>query len=566
MTLDFLHRLLRRRTHRPDATTPQEEEQETRVDAFRIVPQLLRDMGCNITKEEDNDDLRAYHFLFQGGNFSIEVRDGQTLAAVVFPCFMEVEVEQLDYVRQVANDVNCHHRSVKVIYTIAGDGKKVAMHLLSHYFISANTEGQYKPLAKFLATFYTVAQHTTALYEDLVKKVNEDLEKKVADEQQETFAAYQLEIERQAKGGLWRANDTAHVTLGSVLHHLDFPRGITPHSLIIYTEDIQTLTDTPSIEGLDLCTLLVDTTATDGLAFGRKSVLMRLTNRGEDGDVCDTGLTIIVRAEEQTADALYMRATFVFDHGAYALTNSANQRDNTLTTFVFAYDKADTRQKVAEFRYYWQEAKDKAAKGLHSELSDIESYILGCTDADLGYNLYWGRRLYLRERYYEAAAHLENAYYRVSELMKTQAANEDVKEKYFSLSYYIGCCYMKLGLLTQAYFYLDTTFALNNIYYTRAYINLLMSADTYRATIVVENIVQQLAVQDGTYGTHRDEEPNAPLEDFIEFLQRAYATLLITNRRMAEADQFCNDLIRHGSPAMVEFAKSQLAQLNPKSL
>ncbi|MBQ0158354.1 MAG: hypothetical protein KBS47_05025 [Bacteroidales bacterium] len=88
MTLDFLHKLLRRRTHRPDAPTPQEEEQETRVDAFRIVPQLLRDMGCNITKEEDNDDLRAYHFLFQGGNFSIEVRDGQALAAVVFPCFM----------------------------------------------------------------------------------------------------------------------------------------------------------------------------------------------------------------------------------------------------------------------------------------------------------------------------------------------------------------------------------------------------------------------------------------------------------------------------------------------
>ena len=146
--------------------------------------------------------------------------------------------------------------------------------------------------------------------------------------------------------------------------------------------------------------------------------------------------------------------------------------------------------------------------------------------------MYWGRRFYASERYYEALAYFKNVFRWLSP--RFSYMNKGQRAHFFELLFSIGSCYSALGLYQQAYYYLDGLYSLNNHKYNRAYVNALVNGHDFRALFVIDRYLDQEQKQFESEGTEV-EEPER--QAFVRFLKRRRGTALIDADLLDEAEQ-----------------------------
>lgn len=211
---------------------------------------------------------------------------------------------------------------------------------------------------------------------------------------------------------------------------------------------------------------------------------------------------------------------------------------------------------MAEFKYMWQDAKDKLEKGAVSELSDEQRLIAEVVLPDVAGYLYRGRKLYLAKRYYEAILWLSNAFGLLHS--KADAMEADNQQFFYDLCYMLGFCYNQIQQHETAFYYLSFTIHLNRITYTEEYINTLIAMHDVRALNYIENIEREMEEE---YQNRDDEEETLDqnIQAFRSFLSRQKAFLFIEKGSWDEAEKLLNVLIN--DPRSTDFALQELAYL-----
>lgn len=547
---NWINRLLGRKeqTVRQEAAGSKAENAYAGFRASDVVERILMDVQAEWTSRpiDGREGGTDYRFLYQRGDFHALVKDDEHDAHMHFLFFYDAPLGQLDNVRDACNQFNQRQPVLKVVYSVDAERHLLHTHLVTSFRLTLWNPALESDFCEMLMLFFDGARRFRKLLDDIVAHDVNNLEERRAFSEREQYLAHETEMHHQAAA--WHTFDTRHLLLHDLMSLVMERDDIIYKTLQVVTDSAQPATadgatagycrldDHEAIAAFDVTQMMVCDSG-EGPRFSCEQTTLILTYlTGCSQERCIVNLS----AEAEAEDVLYCRVTFTPDAQALSPSHSLASLSGShpvARTFVMSYCRRSQAEKQAEFDYMRQEAQRRHDQGI--ELEDSERFIMLCEEADVAFNLYWGQRFFLAKQHYQALLHLENAYGALKPSFHSLTKLQ--RNLFFELCYYIGQCYMHLGMPRRAYYYLDGLFNLNSLRYTQAYINALVAAGDQRALGIVDNVLKN--VQRVYDEQEADEEQRNRLKRFLLFLRRSKARVLIDAGLLEGAEMVLRDLL-----------------------
>ena len=172
---------------------------------------------------------------------------------------------------------------------------------------------------------------------------------------------------------------------------------------------------------------------------------------------------------------------------------------------------------------------------------------------DFAQKVYWGRKCFRQERYYEVIAYLVPVWNKM--LAYELPKDEAIQNTLFLTAFYLGSSYAELKLYDQAYYYLDGIFHIRDIGVSIAYVNTLVNARDFRSLYVINTLIKELREKytDGA-------EPMTDVEErFMNFLRRRWAYVHVELGDLISAENVYKKMLKE--PLNADFALNELAYI-----
>lgn len=529
----------------PPSTTP--------PDSADILRQLLRSLQTKWEehRSEGETALTEFRFSFQSGNFLVTCLQGNDFIRIHFPFFSDTSFSALDNVRHACNEFNLLQHDFKAAYTLNQQQHRLHLHLIVGFRLTEGDARQKDDFAHILSESFERARLFRQMLNDIMNTEQADLEENNELNARERYLAGQVERRHNEEKLFNHHKKTEPRSVGELFATL-LEKTSDPHFVRLemfttsteedsYNKDdrLLSLTRHGDIADFDLLTPWISATTDTGTHNNPESSTMLVKAEVHEQGTQD--FTIHIRKENESAEAIFFRITFTRpalalapDHSAFSTERESTEQS---TSFVVAIDHNDEQQRDAEFRYRYQEAEDALQQ--EENLSEEQQFMLLCERSDVGYNLYWGRRFFVSQRYYEALRHLENAYRVLN--AGFHLLNKKKRDLFFELAYYIGSCYFELRLFRTAYFYLDMVYPVNSIRYTTAYVNTLVDSRDFRALGILNRLLTNLDRE--LENEEIADKDRAYFQQFLHFLKRRKGVVLIDMKNYDEAEEIFRSLI-----------------------
>lgn len=531
--------------------------------------ELLKEIGCRYEEfsrdkdDEDNSVSFTYTFTYQGGHFVMKGNTASVFVKVVLPNIESFDMSDIDTVRVVCNMVNSNMSALsRVEYYITDDEKHANINAVVGFSLMNTMPEVNTYFEKMLGlAFYARNSFDDALKilrEEQSKSSMADVEREYAMRRREIYLVRELEakLDHTPRYDV-KDTYTLHHFIRTIIGYDNF----VPVKLTVVNDanevtvkekedalnhDImQTMVVLPegdarkAVFRTDRATLIV-TCKTLDINEPEKTILINLKNAGESDH------TLYVRALiAEEGDALSRNSSY---ENASAKAHS--------TSVLLAFDKARDREKQAELEYMWKDMQDKFDAGNYKELTEEQRMLIECSNTFIRNDLYFGKKCFNDERYYEAIAHFENSF---STLMATyDTASQNQREVFHEICYMLGFCYMELQQYDRAGYYLEMVAFKSNVKYDMEYINCLVNSGDFRALDIVNNIAGKVQNVLGKYDDDSDNNIDE-LEKYANFLLRRRCYLLVEKNRLDEAEELLRPLL--DDPDNGDFALQELAYI-----
>ena len=519
----------------------------------RWVGKGLTALNCEVEWRKDGEEDVA-HYDFQSGHFGIRVQKNTPNVLLSFLFIAEAPMLEINNVRQLCNQFNLSSDGPRFAYSINEEKNLINVHLF--YSLLLDEDRVRAILSRAMTDLFGWQNVFLRKLGDLLKNQyrqnDNDVELTSKQLARELFLLSQQELTHRMSPHVWRHNEVRKLTLKQWMDTACDLHSFVPSELTIMTDKVETLNERKMIEDFEFHSLLIA-----DKAFKRKSATLNLTFFSPSEPDRRRYATIFVQQAEGDGDALRYRITStlmpisVDANGA----DSHKQTQPMTVSALVEYDLRTDKQQSDEFRYMWQDAKDKIEKGEVDSLSDEQRLIANTVLPDVAKSLYRGKQLYLQGRYYEAILHLENAFYFLHGSFNELYGSE--QENYFEVCYMLGFCYNSLGNYQRAFYYLTFTIGLNRITFTEEYINCLVNMGDFRALAYINNIISEL---ENAYGKGDDgDAPEPHMQAFISFLHRRKAYIYVEQGKFDDAEALLKSLLN--DPYSSDFALKELAYL-----
>lgn len=522
-------------------------------DAVALLSSEVKDM----TKQENHVLLFAY----QDSHFLLTYEDEGTYH-LCMPQIMIGSATDLNVIRASVNEINQDKYNEHLFYTLDREEGKVVVFIKIALSGATTPEGLADDMRGSITRMFNQREkfyRKEISWEVLGKNMGcDDMERHIMENAFERTAITQQEARHLMPRPERTSDSRRPMLLGTLLLRL-CDSGLPPfRGLQVVTEnDMWSSQDANEIHHFDTLSPVIERDA-EGVAHvkSHSATLLVRCNAGSEQTSPDELLTITLQVENQTEAAIYVRATIcrtpVPGNGMETVSDDSIYMDNLSLTLAATIQPEDKR--ISEIDYMWHEAMDAKAKGDYNDLSEEERYMLFyALDRDVYESIYWGRKLMLEKRYYEALLYLECAYEALAP--QYDSLKREGRERFYELCYQIGFCYNELRLYKEAYVYLEAVAGKNNLNYTMEYVNCLVNSKDHRALGVVNNLIGQAEhYQNDTEG----EMPDG-MQNFYDFLRRRKAFLLVDTDRLDDAEQLLKSMLRE--PGNCDFALDELAYI-----
>lgn len=528
---------------------------------LEAVKELLKSMNCEYELKNTDNDAISIDFSFQGGNFSIDIAKNSSLIKIFYLFLHETSTKNLSSVRHLCNQLNINSRIPKFIYSIDDVKNKIYVHIYTCALFIDDIPDLKSYFENLLVANFELQRIYSYKFKELEKESGptyDDIEESNSNWRRQLFLLREHEILHQQSETNSRYNETESLTVGQLLKTIYGHRNIIPATMQVVTDDNMSLIpDQDAIMAFDLMDAVIDLKSGDKPKLKQRLLTLIITCRQistSKKESCRL-ITVTLTPEGETDQSLYFRLSTSLTPINISKMVAQSKTNNVASAYsmIIAYDLASIKQKLAEFNYMCDDAVSKLKEKKINELSEEQQLLIMCSNANPSYNLYWGKKLYLDGRYYEALLHLENGFFelqgRYNQMSKSQ------KNVFFELCYLIGYCYCELKQYQRAYYFLDALPQLNNIVYTQEYINCLSNAKDYRALTVIDNLLSFISKDTDT----EDEEVNEALSNFLNFLRRRKAFVHIDLGELTEAEKIYTQML--DEPENIDYALNELAYI-----
>lgn len=514
---------------------------------------FLHNNNCTFQHEDDDsNDTDRYFFDFQGGHFVASIKKkGLKGVDITYPAFETVPVEQIQLVRAMCNKYNSESSVLKYFYNTEIEDNNIRIHLT--FFSNEVFDDELSEMLN--ACFYFQRSFCNEYHNALKNQKSwnsDDAEQFFLDRERERFLLAAQEMAHHADTQVMRSDSHDHVlTVAAFLNEvLGLEKPLCDTLTITRDGQCQTFTERDTIHDMEVTRLLVDGEGRQAHAVADTAMAMITCCTASDNT--PRTISIVARNEGEDQSSIYLRLTVCLMAKPTSRTHSLNidEQEPDCVDLLVAYDKASPKEKIAEFEYMWKEAKIKEKNG--ENLSDEEQLLLGVTDPDIAYNIYWGERHMRFQRYGEALNHLLNAY----NGMRTQAPEFSSKQTatFTELCYDIGFCYTDLKQYDRAYYYLSALQNDGNIRHNMELVNCLVNGKDPRLFQVINELISSIHEQ-----FKDEEELSENIIDFINFLKRRRAYALIDFGDLDEAEKAFKAML--DEPENSSYAINELAYI-----
>ena len=489
-------------------------------------------------KQPEEKSTRFY-FDYQGGHFVADIKDSDRGVDITFPGIADMPIDELPLVRTLCNHYNASNTLIKFTYTTSEEDNSTHVHM--SFFVNAIWPDE---LAESLtACFYYQRQFCDeyrGLKQTATNNGTDDVERDHQQLTREQFMLAQQEMRHQPGPAAQWDFTVDKPTIAQLLERMLGLKSVKCDEVVF--DNLTTVAgDDPT--ALDI----VASRLTDGKPL---TALVKFTL----GDILATRHATMLFAPVQqtnhTAQYWRVTATLVPPSPSRTASISSEPQQPLANTVLIAWSGIDTAKMRAEFDYMWQDALLKRRDG--EPLNELQQLIIDVTDANIGYNMYWGRKLMLDKCYYQALQHLENAF----NAMRTVYLDlgKELRNAFVEICYYIGFCYTELHLYRDAFYYLDYVRAGGNVRHTTELINCLANGKDFRLFSVTDDIAQAIHQQ-----YEHDEDIPEGLQSFINFMRRRRAYALIDHHQLDEAEKAFTAML--DDPENSDYALSELAYI-----
>ena len=533
------------------------------------------ELNIEYKKDLDDEGNVLYMFKYQAGEFYMRYNEAATSMQLTFPYITDAEVDKIDLVRTACNDVNGVAPMTSAVYKVdvEGDTYKINIHIIAGLPRLSDLKEMVHTLRYTLKDCFHLRSMFCSHLKDIIEASNreqaDDIEYEMAsNERMKQIMASTEAMTCEAKNHDTPVATDGIMTLGEWLANCDImPQGAQIQQLVCEGDDGYHFTskDIDTITSYRLTEPIVHQLGADNAPTAETASIKIIFTIGEEAD--SNKHTVIVALEKAaTIDkdkVTYIRINYVTSNRAATSTATRIPAEVAVTpkagSMTIGFDWTTGKNKQAEFDYMWTDARDKERDGHRDEWTAEQKLIHDLTDPTLAYNMYWGYKLMLQKRFYEASQHFEYVWRQYNEHIKRNGEKSHAKwQKFYNTCLMLGTCYLNIGQYYKAFYYLQNLEGCNDHQAVRTIIACFMGAKDYRAQQAIENY--QTAIEERIKELTQTEQEVPPyLLDLYHFIKRNSVIFNIENAHYDEAEKSCKEMLKNSDEK--DFALDSLAKI-----
>lgn len=534
------------------------------------------ELNIEYKKDLDDEGNVLYMFKYQAGEFYMRYNEAATSMQLTFPYITDAEVDKIDLVRTACNDVNGVTPMTSAVYKvdIEGDTYKINIHIIAGLPRLSDLKEMVHTLRYTLKDCFHLRSMFCSHLKDIIEASNreqaDDIEYEMAsNERMKQIMASTEAMACEAKNHDAPVAADGITTLGEWLANCDImPQGAQIQQIVCEGDDGYHFTskDIDTITSYRLTEPIVHQLGADNAPTAETaSIKIIFTTGGEEAD-CNKHTIIVALEKAATIDkdkVTYIRINYVTSNRAATSTATRIPAEVAVTpkagSMTIGFDWTTGKNKQAEFDYMWADARDKERDGHRDEWTAEQKLIHDLTDPTLAYNMYWGYKLMLQKRFYEASQHFEYVWRQNNEHIKRNGEKSHAKwQKFYNTCLMLGTCYLNIGQYYKAFYYLQNLEGCNDHQAVRTIIACFMGAKDYRAQQAIENCQTQIEERIKEL-TQTEQEVPPYLLDLYHFIKRNSVIFNIENAHYDEAEKSCKEMLKNSDEK--DFALDSLAKI-----
>lgn len=547
------------KTHRKPASVTSAAHEPVAL----VLERFLNRNNCKFTRDDSHTDTAGgnvkYFFDYQGGHFIAYVY-GNGGIEVAFPRMADFPTDGINIVRAVCNQANSNRALYKYWYDVYADENVVGVSI--SYFADVLTEQALE--RALVCCFYAQRDFQSDLKKaaDTAKNDDsEDVERAFYYSKRELFLAHNEEMRHQdLPMSAAVLSPEAALSFNYVVKNMLGMEDVELVGIQVMNDaglTARRAADDAALCDLDLASFIIDKNA-QSPAFLSATATAVATYHSLKSEQPDQTLavTITMREAGVSDHTAFFRIMVAPDFGDVSARRSVTDATSSVApdvrSFMMAYDFVSADQMRAEAEYMWKDAQIKQKENKFEELTDEQRLLVNVSTPFVAYNMYWGRKLMLSDRYFEAIAHFENVYQYIRGLYL--GFTTEIKNLFNQAAYNLGFCYSELRLYEKALYYLDMVKDAGSITYMTEYVNVLANSADIRVFKEIEAILDDITHQ---YPNSED-MPEAVIR-FVSFLQRRHAYSLVEFGKLDDAEKEYKALLK--DPESEDYAMKELAYI-----
>ncbi len=530
-------------------------------------------MHFEIMNSDQTEDGSIFRMLFkyQDAAFLLDLYYSTPCRIqLTFPNFLAVDPELINEVRATCNHFNTNCLTNFVTYEMDEKENELTISLLRNLTPTLSAEDMNYQLQESLAGFFSMARHFTSDYDDISKAKKRE---KVDDIEHTYHCSKRLEAllaEDELRHHLIKEgcadepslSSRAQCLLGTWLERNQLLLGdVTLDKLSVSNDQgySATLTEEQAIKDFFLLSpILYQANGTDEVTVQNATLSLTYHHKAEseEGEARSKVLMLLLENAATIDHTLYVRISYLVPERRAKNTSRFAPMvftNHTTGSIVIGYDWKDERSKHSEFEYMWQEVQDKLAGKNNEPLTPEQKSLINVTQPQLGFCCYWGKKLLLRKRYYEAIYHLELAW----NMQNNRYYELDQKGVaiYDELCFLLALCYNKLGYPRNALFYINNLEEIKSERYIKEEASAMIRARQHDAALWIEKGLENLRnhIDDLCYN---EQELDDETSDLYNFMRRQYVVAHVEMQQLSKAEEECKRMIDDNE--QTEFAHEEL--------
>ena len=525
--------------------TVKESEVDGMYSTIHTPDEIFKALGAEVKEKYEKDDhtLSNYIIGYQGGNFIFTFTENSRWLDIEYLAFERCKSEYLNTILMEVNHLNCHFGGWGCNLSLSSDEaeeRPLNVNLAYRFVLNGSLKQITDSLKQLLEQAFFVAREFSVRLKEKIDK-----REKVNDEffNDKTFnhkiAYIQRLKETNHLDGLHEEFDNSSVLsinrLMTYFNNVDF--GCLQDMRVIKGNKLNEINDLDEIQAFDIREYIrqqPDVASIKSISFvirfERQELFINLTKKNG-----------------ATERSLFYNVNILCSDSE--LNDYMDNRFPYHVRTLLEVRLTDAEQDYWEAKYMIDEAIDKSKSGKMNDLSDEQRLVLAIVQPSLQLDLYWGKKYYNKQCYLQALYHFNRVFENLRK--NCNSWNENVRNLYDEICYYIGFIYTDLKMYDRAFYYLWPAQSNGDINATYEFVNCLCNMKDVGAKGYISSKAKEV-----TELMNKNEEEAERLLPLFNFLRRRYVYALIDRAELDEAEEMLNEMIKEEQD--LEFANGEL--------